>query len=138
MVPRYPNGTLPELLRAGDIHLFPTLAEGFPLALLETMACGLVPVVSAVDGPTEVAADGVNALLVPPRNPMLLAHAVETLLGDAGLRHRLSARAIETARRYTWPRVAAENLRLIWKALDRKRSGARSGVRAAAGGGHHG
>jgi glycosyltransferase involved in cell wall biosynthesis len=135
VVPHYPNGTLPRLLRAGDIHLFPTLAEGFPLSLLETMACGLVPVVTAVDGPTEVAYDGVNALLVPPRNPMLLVHAVETLLGDQDLRRRLSERAVATARRYTWPEVAAENLRLISEALDRKRSGVRLGPAAATGGG---
>jgi glycosyltransferase involved in cell wall biosynthesis len=127
VVPRYPNGTLPGLLRAGDIHLFPTLAEGFPLALLETMARGLVPVVTAVDGPTEVALDGVNALLVPPRSPTALVRAVETLLADADLRHRLAERAVRTARRYTWPRVAADNLRLMSEALARKRNAARDG-----------
>jgi len=145
VIPRYPNAGLPELLRAGDIHLFPTLAEGFPLSLLETMARGLVPVVTAVDGPTEVASHGDNALVVPPRDPAALVCAVESLLGDPELRRGLSARAAATARRYTWPAVAAENLRLMVDALARKRPPpvtrsdpgvAASATRQLGGGGH--
>jgi glycosyltransferase involved in cell wall biosynthesis len=134
VVPRYPNGALPELLRTGDIHLFPTLAEGFPLALLETMARGLVPVVTAVDGPTEVASHGLNAFVVPPRDPDALVRAVESLLCDPDLRAELSARAAVTARAYTWPRVAAENLRLMTEALARKHPLAAAPVPIAQGG----
>jgi glycosyltransferase involved in cell wall biosynthesis len=137
VVPYYPNGALPTLVRSGDIHLFPTLAEGFPLALLETMACGLVPVVSDVDGPTEVARDHVNALVVPPRSPLALVDAVEALLADRGLRQRLAGRAAATARRYTWARVAALNLRLIHDAVRRKRGGVPAVPVPTASGGHH-
>jgi len=57
---------VPTVLRAHDIFLLASEAEGLPLSLLEAMAHGLVPVVSDLASGVSEAADSTMAMLVPP------------------------------------------------------------------------
>ena len=82
---------VPEILRAADVMVLPSLAEGLPLAVLEAMASGLPVVASNVDGTPEVVVDGETGLLVQPGDPDAVAGKILTLLGDAGLRSRMGA-----------------------------------------------
>jgi glycosyltransferase involved in cell wall biosynthesis len=55
-----------ELLARADVFLLPSSFEGLPVSLLEAMAQGAVPVVSAVrSGVRELVRDGENGFLVP-------------------------------------------------------------------------
>jgi glycosyltransferase involved in cell wall biosynthesis len=77
--------------------------EGLPTVLLEALACGRAVVSTAVSGALDVVEDGVNGLLVPPRAPDKLAHAICRLLADARLRARLGAAARRTVEeRFSW------------------------------------
>jgi glycosyltransferase involved in cell wall biosynthesis len=90
-----------DLLTAADVFALTSRSEGISVSLLEGMASGLVPVVTAVGGNTElVRADGPapNGLLIPPGSPDRLADALGRLAGDAGLRARLAAAARATVR----------------------------------------
>jgi glycosyltransferase involved in cell wall biosynthesis len=107
VVPAYERAELPRLLRGAHVLLFPTLAEGQSLALLEGMACGLAPVTTPA-GASTVARDDREALVVEPGDADALVAAVERLLSDPGRLGRLRARALETARRHTWARSAEE------------------------------
>ena len=78
----------PDLLAACDFFLLPSLTEGLPLSILEAMAQGLPIVATDVGGIPELVADGVHGLLVPPKNPDLLASAIEKVVNDAALRGR--------------------------------------------------
>jgi glycosyltransferase involved in cell wall biosynthesis len=74
--------------------------DGIPNVLVEAAATG-VPIVSThVSGITELVADGETGCLVPPRDPVALAAAVERLLDSPDLRARLrtGARARVEAR----------------------------------------
>jgi glycosyltransferase involved in cell wall biosynthesis len=63
-----------------DVFVLPTRWEGVPVALLEAMAVGLVPVVSRVEsGVAEILTDGVTGLMPPVRNPGAFAHAIAAL-----------------------------------------------------------
>ncbi len=86
-----------DLLPALDVVVLPSLWEGLPYSLLEAMAAARGVVATAVGGMPEVVEDGVNGLLVPPGNPVALAEAVVTLLGDGERRSKMGARARETA-----------------------------------------
>lgn len=76
-----------------DAHMavMPSYREGLPKALLEAAACGRAMVATDVAGCREIARDGVNALLVPPRDAGALADAIEKLAQDAPLRARFGA-----------------------------------------------
>jgi glycosyltransferase involved in cell wall biosynthesis len=77
--------------RDAHIAVLPSYREGLPKALLEAAACARAIVATDVPGCREIARDGVNALLVPPRNAHALAVAIEKLAGDAALRARFGA-----------------------------------------------
>jgi glycosyltransferase involved in cell wall biosynthesis len=65
-----------EILSAIDILAIPSLLEGFPMVTLEAMAMAKPIIATDIDGITEQITDGVNGILVPPKDPSALAKAV--------------------------------------------------------------
>lgn len=108
IIERFEHTSLPDLIHEGSIVVWPALAEGFGLGLLEAMACGLVPVVSDAFGPSDIVRHGVDGLRVPPRDSLALRVAVEQLLDQSDLREALSASARARAATFTWRRTADE------------------------------
>ena len=121
VVPRYQHDTLPELLRGHHIKLFPTLSEGFSVALMDAIACGLAPVTTTTPGPMEVVRDGDNGILVPPRDSEAIVQALERLITDRPYLEKLRRNAYATAQKYSWQRNARDNLILYKAALSQKR-----------------
>ncbi len=74
------RGDVAAFLATGDVFAFPSYQEGFPLVLLEAMAAGLPAVSSAIPGPVEMIADGVDGALVPPGDPAALARALAAVI----------------------------------------------------------
>ena len=72
--------------------------EGLPMALLEAMAAGLVPVVTDDASMKVVVQPGQNGLRVAKCDPMDLAAKLGSLLCDEALLGRLSTQAAETVR----------------------------------------
>ena len=80
--------------------------EGFPMVLLEAMACGLPGVCFTFPcGPKDVIEDGKNGLLVPEGDIPALAVAMERLMRDQALRERMSMAAREIIRTYSEEKV---------------------------------
>ncbi len=82
-----------------------------PLKLFEYMALGKPIVATRLPAIEEVLSDGENALLVEPGNPKALAQAIDRILGDPELAHRLGQKAFEDAQRYSWDERARAILR---------------------------
>lgn len=100
-----PDAEMPALYRLGDVFVFPSIREGFGIALIEAMASG-VPVVASAHPPfTEFLMHGDDALLVEPHDWDTIAEAMR-ILRDEETRARLRAAALATARSYTWKRSA--------------------------------
>lgn len=70
--------------------------DGIPTALLEAMAAGLPVVVTDAGSILEVVKNGHDGIVVPQRDPLALAHAIETLLRDPYRRRRLAQQATDT------------------------------------------
>lgn len=79
-----------------DVFALPSLTEGTPLALLESMAAGLPVVASAVGGVPKIVSDGVNGLLVPPAVPLAIKEKLQLLHADSELSLRLGEAGRET------------------------------------------
>jgi glycosyltransferase involved in cell wall biosynthesis len=85
--------TVRRLLETGAVFCLPSTDEGLPIALLESMAYGLACVVTPVGGIPELVVDGVNGFLVPPRDSVSLANALERVLRDRELAVEVGDRA---------------------------------------------
>ncbi len=93
---------IPAVLAAADILTFSSDWEGLPVALLEGMAMEKPVVSTAVGGVPLVVQDGVNGLLVAPRQPQKLAGELLRVLRDPELASRLGLAARGTiAERYS-------------------------------------
>lgn len=110
-----PEAELVGLLNAARVFVYPTLAEGFGLPVLEAMACGRPAVTSAGTATAEVAADA--ALLVDARDPAAIAGAIDRLLADPELAREVGRRALARAAEFTWERTAAQTLEVYSAAL---------------------
>ena len=82
-----------EILSTIDILVIPSLLEGFPLITLEAMAMAKPIVATQLPGINEQISDGLEGILVPPKNPKALGTAVLSLLQDRKLASRLGAAA---------------------------------------------
>ena len=87
-----------DMLAQADVFVLSSTSEGLPLSILEAMAAALPVVASSVGGVPEAVEDGETGLLVPPRDPVRLAAALERLLVDPELRRRLGSNGRDRVR----------------------------------------
>ena len=84
--------TLPQYYRKAHVFVLPSnaRAEAFGTVLLEAMASGLPCVTTELGtGTSWVVQDGIQGVIVPPRDPGALAEAIRSLMKDEGLRTRM-------------------------------------------------
>jgi glycosyltransferase involved in cell wall biosynthesis len=99
---------------SAEIFALPSTGEGFGLVFLEAMAFSKPVVAAAAGGATDVIEDGINGLLVPPRDTGQLAQALGRLLNDEALRAELGRRGAEMVRQmYQFEVFRAELERLL-------------------------
>lgn len=86
---------VPDLLRAMDVFVLPSMNEGISNTILEAMACGLPVVATDVGGNPELVVEGETGALVPPGDPDAMAGALRRYIDDPDLiaRHGTAARA---------------------------------------------
>ncbi len=82
-----------------DVSVLPSRHEGFPVAVIEAMACGVAVVAADVHGVRDIIGDDgrFGGVIVPSGNPDRLADAVEQLLDDPSRRATLGRRARQRA-----------------------------------------
>jgi glycosyltransferase involved in cell wall biosynthesis len=78
-----------DRLRSADAYLQSSVSEGHPTAVVEAMACGLPVVATDCGGTSEAVTDGVEGILVAPRDWRAMAAGLRMLWHDAELRERM-------------------------------------------------
>ena len=84
----------PELLAwfaASDCFVLPSYREGFPNTVIEAGAMGLPSIVTDINGSREIISDGINGLVVPPKNVEALSEAMKKMLIDSDFRERAAS-----------------------------------------------
>lgn len=105
--------------QTSDVFCAPSTGqESFGIVLLEAMAAGRPIVASRIPGYAEVLQDGVEGLLVPPKDPAALAASLTRQLSDAELRRRMGAQGRIRAAAFDWSHVAESVLGFYEETID--------------------
>ena len=94
-----PQGVVKEFMQKTAVFAAPCVIaedgnrDGLPTVLLEAMAMGTPSISTDVTGIPEILVDGQTGLMVPQKDPLALANAIESLLSNRALRVKLASRA---------------------------------------------
>ncbi|MGH9393791.1 MAG: glycosyltransferase family 4 protein [Terriglobales bacterium] len=106
-----------EAYRRHDVLVCPSNSEGFGMVVVEAPSQGLPVACSQTAGAAELLADGREGLLVPPRQPLALAAALEQLLNHPELRRQMGAAGHQRTRELNWEAIALRTLACYERAV---------------------
>jgi glycosyltransferase involved in cell wall biosynthesis len=108
---RIDDEALLELYRRAWALISTSAYEGWGLTISEAAACGTPAVVTPIAGHIDAVQDGVSGMVAEP-GPEMEA-AVDTILGNQMVRHRLERGAVKRSQALTWDRTALETLKVL-------------------------
>ena len=112
---------VPGFLANLDIYVLSSDYEGLPLAVLEAMAAGLPVVSTAVGGVPEAVVDGLNGILVPPKQPKALAQAIMRLVVDPDMARSMGVAGRARAEELFDAKVMAEKTVNVYRRVVARR-----------------
>lgn len=118
----YDRAELPALLGGCALGLFPSYIEGFGLAVIEQLACGLPVLAYDVAGPRQIL-ESERALFLTPEGDVktMAARAVQILRMNLAEYSQLSERCRALAGEYRWEQIATDTARNYAAALEGRR-----------------
>lgn len=119
-----PWDQIPDILRKTDIFVLPSVidekgnVDGLPVVLLEAMSSGCAVIASKVAGVPDVITDGVNGILVEPKDYNRLSQAIISLITNDELRIRLGGSARNKIKLdYSWDIIVRHIERVLDSAI---------------------
>ncbi len=110
------------ILKAMDLFVFPSLLEGFGLAVVEAMAAGVPAVVSDRGSLPEVVRHGEDGLVLSLADRAIFTRTISDLLEDGDRLQAMSQRARDSVRRdFSWEACAAETIDIHHRVYERTR-----------------
>jgi glycosyltransferase involved in cell wall biosynthesis len=106
-----------------NVFVLPSLSEGSPNVLLEAMMAGTPAIATGVGGVPEMVQDEYSGLVVKPGDAAALARAIERVLKDSALAHRLRENASADVRAKHSPATYGTALMDIYRNLIAERTG---------------
>lgn len=85
--------------READVFVFPSYHEGLPYAILESLAAGTPVIASRTGGIPDVVSDRVHGILIDPKDPQQIVHAVHELSRSEAALRAMSRRCSNRAKR---------------------------------------
>lgn len=111
--PPRPHYQVLELMRACDVFVLPSIAEGRALVQQEAMMCGLPVITTANAGGEDLIEEGKTGFLVPIRSPEKIAEKISWFLENRGQIHQMSELARNKAMQVTWDNYTARILEAV-------------------------
>ena len=110
-----PNSEMNALYQASEVLVFPSVVakdgdqEGFGLVMVEAMGCECAVVATDLPAIRDIIVDGKTGLIVPEKDPEVLADNILMLLENPGLRSSLGHDGRSFVwERYDWRNIAAQ------------------------------
>jgi len=110
-----PRADVPDIMRALDLLVVPSLTEGLPRVILEASAVGLPVIATNVGGVPEVIEDERMGVLVPPRDPAALSAAVQRALADPAWQKQVAITASQRVRERFVPHEQVAAIEAVWR-----------------------
>jgi len=111
---------LAKLYSSADVVVCPSWYESFPAPPLEAMACG-APLVTTRYGTEDYAFNEKNALVVPPRNPQVMAEAILRILEEKKLSDKFRENGPKTAKQFSWDKTTNKVEKLFLEKLNERK-----------------
>lgn len=105
LVGRVERSEMPGLYRKYDVFLNSSDIDNMPVSFLEAYACGLAVVSTNAGGIPYICRDGETGILVERNDDQGLADGIIRILEDADLGRRLTEKARQECKKYTWSSV---------------------------------
>ncbi len=96
------HDAIPDYIGMSDILVLPSLSEGMPNVIKESLACGIPVVATEVGGVPELITSDHLGILVPPANIDVLSDAIEIAIGRTWSQEQL----IRHSKQFTWEKTA--------------------------------
>lgn len=119
---RVPFEKMPALYDSADIYLTATNLDNMPSSITECMASGLPVVTTDAGGIPYIVTHEETCLMIKRDDHEAMAAAAIRLLEDQELADRIARQAREASRKFTWPAVRDEWVRL-YQGLARAEAG---------------
>jgi len=104
-----------EWLRAADLCVNPSLTEGVPNVVLESMSVGTPVLATAVGGVPDIVQDGISGALIPAAQPSTLADTLFRMAMSPSERQRLVAGALRALENLT-PSLQCDRFLRVYEA----------------------
>jgi len=114
LLPPRPFSEVLPLYERADLFVLPTWREGFPIVVIEAMAAGLPVVSTPVGAIPEIVREGIDGLLVPPRDAQALTQALAVLLGDPERRREMGLAGRERVKAHFTQEIVMAELETLW------------------------
>lgn len=119
ITPKFSQNELISLLSTSKVGIFPSYVEGFGLAVVEQLACGIPVVAYRVPGPTDILEDLDPSLLIKSGDiDGLVEKVVEILNMSEADYQSLALRCKQKSKAYTISKVARQFLEVYQRALN--------------------
>lgn len=107
-----------ELLRRCLAVVMPSRYEGWGIVAIEAAACGKPVIGQKVTGLIDSVRDGETGILVPYEDVDALAAAINRIVHDDELRHRMGTAGRKWARNFSWDEAARKQEEFYYKVLE--------------------
>ncbi len=102
-----------RFLNGLDIFLLSSISEGFSLATIESMACGIPVIATRSGGPEEIITHGIDGILIDINSPEQIADTLLQFKNDPSLQKRLIDKAMQMVR----SRFSLESMIMSYESL---------------------
>ncbi|MBN2306459.1 glycosyltransferase family 4 protein [Candidatus Peregrinibacteria bacterium] len=106
---------IPQILRASDVLVLPSLKEAFGQVILEAMVSNVVTVATNNGGPVDIIKNGLTGYLVPPASSEALAEKLITILKNPEQRHDIEKAALNSVKENFTAEKMAEGTLAVYK-----------------------
>ena len=107
------NKDIVDYYNKTDVLILPSMEEGFPMTLLESMAMGVPYVATDVGAVRELSTETAQRFLVKPGDAEKFAHKLEILLTDQKIYNKFKKEILEKVKEYSLEKVADQFIKMI-------------------------